>query len=97
MLAKIISSGALMLLLTGSALAYTQQGTHDIYAGHSNSAQPQAQTQQPSANNCKSAFSLPSWQVNGACLAVSNDMTARAAPYGYNDTQGSRALGGGPG
>jgi hypothetical protein len=40
MLAKIISVGALTLLLSGGgALAYIQQpqqGAHDIYAGHSN-------------------------------------------------------------
>ena len=37
MLAKMISAGALTLLLTGSALAYIpqpQQGTHNVYAGH---------------------------------------------------------------
>jgi hypothetical protein len=38
MLAKIISAGALMLLLSGGALAYIPQ-QHNIYAGHSNSQQ----------------------------------------------------------
>jgi hypothetical protein len=38
MLAKIISAGALTLLLTGGALAYVPQ-PHNIYAGHSNSQQ----------------------------------------------------------
>jgi hypothetical protein len=52
MLAKIISSGALTLLLTGGALAYQP---HNIYAGHSN-RQP-LQTQQLSASNCRPAFS----------------------------------------
>ena len=37
MLAKMMSAGALTLLLTGGALAYQP---HNIYAGHSNSAQP---------------------------------------------------------
>lgn len=53
-------------------------------------------TQEHSARNCAPAFSLPKWQ-NGACTALSNDMTANAAPYGDNDTQGSHALGGSPG
>ena len=38
MLAKIISAGALMLLLSSGALAYIPQ-QHNIYAGHSNSQQ----------------------------------------------------------
>ncbi len=38
MLAKIISAGALTLLLSGGALAYIPQ-QHNIYAGHSNSQQ----------------------------------------------------------
>ena len=76
MLAKIISAGALTLLLAGGALAsgstvstsHSQQSAtseHKIYAGHGNSP-----TQRYAAN---------------------------PAPYGYNDTQGSHALGGGPG
>jgi hypothetical protein len=93
MLAKIISAGALTLLLTGGALAY--QPSHNIYAGHSNSAQPQMQTQQSSSNDCKQGG--PSWHLQGgACPAVAG-ATANAAPYGYDDTQGSHALGGGPG
>jgi hypothetical protein len=41
MLAKIISALALTLLLTGGALAYIPQPHNIIYAGHSNSVQPQ--------------------------------------------------------
>ena len=69
MLAKIISAGALTLLLSGGALAYIPQ-QHNIYAGHSNSQQG-AQVGQQYATN--------------------------SAPFGYNDTQGSHAMGGGPG
>ena len=89
MLAKMMSAGALTLLLTGDALAYQP---HNIYAGHSN-----MQTRQSSANNCRQGG--PSWQrEDGACRALAKDMaTANPAPYGYNDTQGSHALGGGPG
>ena len=65
MLAKIISAGALTLLLSSGALAYLP---HNIYAGHSNGQQ--------SANH---------------------QYAANTAPYGYNDTRGSHALGGGPG
>jgi hypothetical protein len=65
MLAKIISAGALTLLLSSGALAYIPQ--HNIYAGHNG---------QQSANQ---------------------QYAANTAPYGYNDTQGSHALGGGPG
>jgi hypothetical protein len=68
MLAKIISAGALTLLLTGGALAYIPQ-QHNIYAGHSNSQQ-----------------SKPNQQY-----------AANGAPYGHNDTQGSHAMGSGPG
>jgi hypothetical protein len=68
MLAKIISAGALTLLLTGSALAYIPQ-QHNIYAGHNNGQ-----------------------QVTG-----SQQFAANTAPFGYNATQGSHALGGGPG
>ena len=41
MLAKIISAGALTLLLSSGALAYLpqQQQQHNIYAGHSNGQQ----------------------------------------------------------
>ena len=35
MLAKMISAGALTLLLSGGALAYIPQ-QHNVYAGHSN-------------------------------------------------------------
>ena len=38
MLAKIISAGALTLLLSSGALAYLPQ-QHNIYAGHSNGQQ----------------------------------------------------------
>ena len=69
MLAKIISAGALTLLLTGGALAYVPQ-PHNIYAGHSNSQQ-------------------------GA--QIGQQFAANTAPYGFNDTQGSHAFGGGPG
>jgi hypothetical protein len=69
MLAKIISAGALTLLLTDGALAYIAQ-PHNIYAGHSNSQQ-------------------------GA--QIGQQFAANTAPYGFNDTQGSHALGGGPG
>ena len=92
MLAKILSAGALTLLLSGGALAYQP---HNIYAGHSNSAQPRMQTQQSSANNCRQGG--PSWHLEqGACPMVAG-ATANASPYGYDDTQGSHALGGGPG
>jgi hypothetical protein len=65
MLAKIISAGALTLLLTGGALA---DQAHKIYAGHSNSAQPQQNLQ---SSSCKPAFSLPKWQrANGTCSAL---------------------------
>jgi hypothetical protein len=57
MLAKIISAGALTLLLTGGALA---DQPHKIYAGHSNST-----------SSCKAAFSLPKWQrANAKCPAL---------------------------
>ncbi len=69
MLAKIISAGALTLLLSGGALAYIPQ-QHNIYAGHSNSQQGAQVGQQYAANS---------------------------APFGYKDTQGSHAMGGGPG
>ena len=49
MLAKIISAGALTLLLTGGALAYIPQ-PHNIYAGHSNSQQGAQIGQQFAAN-----------------------------------------------
>jgi hypothetical protein len=73
MLAKIISAGAVMLMLMGAALASgstistLQSATsgHNIYAGHHNRP-----TQRYAAN---------------------------PAPYGYDDTQGAHALGGGPG
>jgi hypothetical protein len=68
MLAKIISAGALTLLLTGSALAYIPQ-QHNIYAGH----------------------------TNGQQYTGSQQFAANTAPFGYNATQGSHALGGGPG
>jgi hypothetical protein len=59
MLAKIISTGALTLLLTGGALA---DQPHKIYAG----AQPHQRT-----SSCKPAFSLPKWQrANGECSAL---------------------------
>jgi hypothetical protein len=65
MLAKIISAGALMLLLTGSALA--DQPYKMI--GHDNSVQLQQNMQ---TSSCKPAFSLPQWQrPNGACPALS--------------------------
>ena len=66
MLAKIISAGALTLLLSSGALAYIPQ--HNIYAGHSNGRK-----------------------------SVNQQYAANTAPYGYNDTQGSHGLGGGPG
>ena len=66
MLAKIISAGALTLLLSSGALAYIPQ--HNIYAGHSNGQQ--------SANQ---------------------QYATNTAPYGYGDTRGSHALGGGLG
>ena len=69
MLAKIISAGALTLLLSGGALAYIPQ-QHNIYGGHSNSQQGAQVGQQYAANS---------------------------APFGYNDTQGSHVMGGGPG
>jgi hypothetical protein len=68
MLAKIISAGALTLLLSSGALAYIPQ--HNVYAGHSNGQQSAQMGQQYAANS---------------------------APFGYNDTQGSHAMGGGPG
>jgi hypothetical protein len=44
------------------------------YAGHSNSAQRQVQTQQPSANNCRQGG--PSWQLeDGACPTLANRMS----------------------
>ena len=59
MLAKIISAGALTLLLTGGALAGQP---HKIYAG----AQPHLQT-----SSCRPAFSLPRWQrANGECSTL---------------------------
>jgi hypothetical protein len=67
MLAKIISAGALTLLLTGGALA---DQPHKIYAGHSNTAQPQ-QNLQKSKSSCRPAFSLPTWQrANGTCSSL---------------------------
>ena len=49
MLAKIISAGALTLLLSSGALAYLPQQQHNIYAGHSN-GQQQSVNQQYAAN-----------------------------------------------
>ena len=69
MLAKILSAGALALLLSGGALAYIPQ-QHNIYAGHSNGQYSAQMGHQYAANN---------------------------APFAYNDTQGSHAMGGGPG
>ena len=69
MLAKILSAGALTLLLSGGALAYISQ-QHNIYAGHSNGQHSAQMGQQYAANS---------------------------APFGYNDTRGSHAMGGGPG
>jgi hypothetical protein len=69
MLAKILSAGALTLLLSGGALAYIPQ-QHNIYAGHSNGQKGVQLSQQYAANS---------------------------APFGYNDTQASHAMGGGPG
>ena len=77
MLAKIISAGALTLLLSSGALAYIPQ-QHNIYAGHSNSQQ--------GAQLGDLAKYPPSQQY-----------AANSAPFGYNDTQGSHGLGGGPG
>lgn len=54
MLAKIISAGALTLLLTGGALAYIPQ-QHNIYAGHNN-GQQSAAAQQFAANTAPSGF-----------------------------------------
>ena len=76
MLAKIISAGAVVLLLGGGALASgstistlnTQQNAtaqHNIYAGHRN--------------------------------GLTQRYAASSRAYGYNDTQGSHALGAGPG
>ncbi len=87
MLAKIISAGALMLLLAGGALASgstvstlpTQQGAtseHNIYAGHRNGT---------------SEHNIYAGHRNGPSQRYAT------APHGYNDTQGSHALGGGPG
>ena len=72
MLAKILSAGALTLLLSGGALAccIPQSQQHNIYAGHSNGLQGAQLSQQYAANS---------------------------TPSGYNDTQGSHAMGGGPG
>jgi|SRR5690242_11107526 hypothetical protein len=81
MLAKIISAGALTLLLTGGALA---DQPHKTYAGHSKSS-------------CKPAFSLPTWQrVNGQCGALnarvtgSTDFTQRGARSQHNIYAGHR-------
>jgi hypothetical protein len=62
MLAKIISSGALTLLLTGSALAYQP---YNPYPGHSNSAQPQMQTRQ-SSDNCWQGGRVGEWKTGNA-------------------------------
>jgi hypothetical protein len=80
MLAKIISAGALTLLLTGGALAAQP---HKIQAG----AQPHLQT-----SSCKQAFSLPKWQrANGECSGLnarasgSTISTLQRATSGHND------------
>jgi hypothetical protein len=80
MLAKMISAGALTLLLTGGALA---DQSHKNYAG----AQPHPQT-----SSCKHAFSLPKWQrANGECSALnarasgSTISTLQRATSGHND------------
>ncbi len=71
MLTKILSAGALTLLLSGSALACCiPQSQQHNYAGHSNGLQ-------------------------GAQL--SQKYAANSTPFGYSDTQGSHAMGGGPG
>jgi hypothetical protein len=58
MLAKIISAGALTLLLSSGALAYLPQ-QHNIYAGHSNG-------QQQSANQQYAANTVPYTQGSNA-------------------------------
>ena len=79
MLAKIMSAGALTLLLIGGALAAQP---HKIQAG----AQPHLQT-----SSCKPAFSLPKWQrANGECSALnarasgSTISTLQRATSGHN-------------
>ena len=72
MLAKIISAGALTLLLSSGALAYIPQ--HNIYA-RQQGAQLGDLVKYPS----------------------SQQYAANSAPFGYNDSQGSHAMGGGPG
>jgi hypothetical protein len=58
MLAKIISAGALTLLLSSGALAYLPQQQHNIYAGHSNGQQ--------SANQQYAANTVPYTQGSNA-------------------------------
>jgi hypothetical protein len=86
MLAKVISAGALTLLLTGSALAAQP---HKIQAG----AQPHLQI-----SSCKSAFSLPKWQrAEGECSALnarasgSTISALQRATSGHNDYIGRHA------
>jgi hypothetical protein len=81
MLAKIISVGALTLLLSGGgALAYIQQpqqSAHNVYSGHSNA---------PGGG-----------MMVGQQYLVGQQFAANTAPFGYNDAQGAHGLGGGPG
>jgi hypothetical protein len=80
MIAKIISAGALTLLLAGSALA-----------AQPNKIQADAQPH-PQTSSCKQAFSLPKWQrANGECSALnarpsgSTISTLQRATSGHND------------
>ena len=76
MLAKIISAGALTLLLSGGALA---DQPHKIYAGHSNSAHPRQNLQ------------LNATSQHNPYAAHRNSPTQRhaadPAPYGFRWVQ----------
>ena len=82
MLAKIISAGALTLLLTGGALA---DQPHKM-TGRGNSAQLQQNMQ---TSSCKPAFSLPQWQrPNGACPTFSGLASGSAMNTLHRATSG---------
>jgi hypothetical protein len=77
MLAKIISAGALTLLLSGGALA---DQPHKIYAGHSKSAQPQQNLH--SQRGATSDHNLYAGHRNSL-----QRHAADPAPYGYRWVQ----------
>jgi hypothetical protein len=79
MLAKIISAGALTLLLSGGALA---DQPHKIYGGRSNGAQPQQNLQTSSQRGATSQHNIYAGHRNSL-----QRHAADPAPYGYRWVQ----------